>query len=190
MTDARWADVEDEIERATRHYGLATRLFDAGGFDAAEEDDLDLYRNQMALQHAMQAAHTTLETALRRILEILAEEAPSGPSSHADLVSRVSKSLRLPGRDRPAILSPEVEADVTESRRFRHRATHDYDSFDPAHVGPSIEAARRLTTSLWPCIKAFRDLIDPPAPLKTLTPAPPAPETSPAARTRPSSSSR
>jgi hypothetical protein len=165
LTDARWADVQDEIERAMTHYGRAARLFDAGGLDAAADDvidDLDLYRNQMALQHAMQSAHRTLEGGLTRILEILGEEAPTGPNSHADLVARISKPLDLPGKNRPAILSSELAADVDESRRFRHRAMHDYESFDPALASPSIEAARRLQSSLWPAIKSFRDQIDPP----------------------------
>lgn len=163
MTDARWADVQDDIERAMTHYSRAARLFDAGGLEAdgGVVEDLDLYRNQMALQHAMQAAHRTLEGGLARILEILGEEAPSGPNSHADLTARVSKPLRLAGRERPVILSPGVAADVDESRRFRHRAMHDYDNFDPALARPAIESARRLEMSLWPCIQAFRDLIDP-----------------------------
>jgi hypothetical protein len=165
MTDARWADVQAEIERAMLHYGRAARLFDAGGLEIEDDDvidDLDLYRNQMALQHAMQAAHRTLESGLTRILQILDEEPPTGPNSHADLVTRVARPLDLPGQSRPAILPAEVAADLDESRRFRHRAMHDYDSFDPAHARPAIEAARRLQSTLWPCIKAFRDQIDPP----------------------------
>lgn len=163
MTDARWADVQDEIERAMTHYSRAARLFNAGGLEADGDvvDDLDLYRNQMALQRAMQAAHRTLKGGLTRILEIPGEEAPSGPNSHADLTARVSRLLDLPGRERPSILSPDVAADVDESRRFRHRAMHDYDNFDPALARPAIESARRLQATLWPCIQSFRDLIDP-----------------------------
>lgn len=163
MTDARWADVQDDLERAVRHYDLAVQIYEAGGLSEEPAlSDLDLYRNQMALQHAMQAAHTTVESGLRRILVLLGEEPPSGPNSHADLISRVARPLAVPGRERPAILPASVEADLTESRRFRHRATHDYDSFDPGQVAPSIDAARRLASSLWPCIEAFRDQIDPP----------------------------
>jgi hypothetical protein len=53
---------------------------------------------------------------------------------------------------------------VDESRRFRHRAAHDYDNFDPALALPSVEAARRLAESLKPCIAAFREKVDPPTP--------------------------
>lgn len=170
MTDARWAEVEDDIRSACRHFGMAARLYDAGGFGDPESDDealetadLDAYRARMALQHAMQAAHTSLEGGLKRILEILGEDPPSGPQSHADLIRRVSRPLAVPGLERPAILSHEVERDVTETRRFRHRAMHDYDNFEPDLAVASIEAARRLSESLPICIERFRDEVDPPS---------------------------
>jgi hypothetical protein len=52
---------------------------------------------------------------------------------------------------------------VDESRRFRHRATHDYDNFEPDRALPAIEAARRLAESLGPAIEAFKAVIDPPS---------------------------
>lgn len=159
MTDARWIEVEDDLDSACRHFGNAAWLADDGGFD---EDGIAGYRARMALLHAMQSAHTSLEAALRRILDILSEEPPAGGNSHADLVKRVSRAIPTPGHSRPAILPPDVARDVDESRRFRHRATHDYDNFDPTLAGPSIEAARRLAASLKPCIAAFKDRIDPP----------------------------
>ncbi len=158
MTDARWTEVEDDLDSACRHFGKAAALFDEGGF---ERDDLAGYRADMALQHAMQSAHTSLEGALVRILEILDEERPTGEKWHADPVRRAARPLSAPGRARPAILTPDVASDVDESRRFRHRATHNYDDFDPTQAGPSIEAARRLAASLKPCIAAFRARIDP-----------------------------
>ena len=160
MTDARWAEVDDTIASACRHFANAARLFDDGGFEGA---DLVGYRNRMALMHAMQAGHTSLEGALKRVLELFGEEVPRGEQSHADLVRRVSRPLDLPGHARPAILSPAVARDVDESRRFRHRATHDYDNFEPELATASIEAARRLAESLGPCITAFRDRVDPPS---------------------------
>ena len=68
MTDARWTEVEDDLASACRHFGNAARLYDQGGFD---RDDLAGYMADMALQHAMQSAHTSLEGALLRILEFL-----------------------------------------------------------------------------------------------------------------------
>ncbi|KQT83040.1 hypothetical protein [Aurantimonas sp. Leaf443] len=161
MTDVRWIEVEDDLASACRHFGNAAWLADDGGFD---DDGIAGYRARMALLHAMQSAHTSLEGALRRILEILGEEPPVGGNSHVDLVRRVSRAVDTPGHVRPAILTPDVFRDVDESRRFRHRATHDYDNFDPTLAKPSIEAARRLAVGLGPCIAAFRDRVDPPSP--------------------------
>ena len=149
MTDARWIEVEDNLESASNHFANAAQLYDAGGFDA---DGLAGYRARMALLHAMQSGHTSLEGALKRILEILGEEAPTGDQSHADLVKRVSRAVDTPGHVRPAVLTPEVARDVDEARRFRHRATHDYDDFDATLATPSLEAARRLAESLKPCV--------------------------------------
>jgi hypothetical protein len=122
MTDARWIEVEDDLDSACRHFGNAAQLYDEGGFDA---DDIAGYRATMALLHAMQSAHASLEGALKRILEILGEEVPAGEHSHSDLVKRVSREVKTPGHVRPAILRPDVARDMDESRRFRHRATHD-----------------------------------------------------------------
>jgi ribonuclease HepT-like protein len=158
MTDARWIEVDDDLDSACRHFGNAARLYDEGGFDAG---DLAGYRARMALLHAMQSGHASLEGALKRILEILGEEAPAGEQSHADLVKRVSRAVETPGHVRPAVLTPDIALDVDESRRFRHRATHDYDNFDPTLAVPSVEAARRLAVTLKPCIAAFRNQVDP-----------------------------
>ena len=141
---------------ATRR-GFTTK----GGFD---RDDLAGYMADMALQHAMQSAHTSLEGALLRILELLGEEKPTGERWHADLVKRVARPLGIAGRARPSVLTAEVAGDVDKTRRFQHRATHNYDVFEPEQAFPSIEAARRLATSLQPCIALFRSKIDPSAP--------------------------
>ena len=165
MTDARWIEVEDDLASACRHFGNAALLHDEGGF---ERDDLSGYRASMALQHAMQSAHTSLESALARILEILGEEKPAGSDWHVTLVRRVSRPVTTSGHERPEILGPEIARDVDESRRFRHRATHGYDNFDPSLAAPSVEAARRLATTLLPAVEAFRRKVDPPSPDATI----------------------
>ncbi len=78
MTDARWIEVEDNIDAACRHFGNAAKLYDEGGFDA---EGLTGYRARMALLHSMQSGHTSLEGVLKRILEVLGEEAPAGDQS-------------------------------------------------------------------------------------------------------------
>jgi hypothetical protein len=159
MTDARWIEVAAAVDEAVRHFTNATLLYDEGGFDGG---GIAGYRAEMALMHAMQSAHTALEGALIRILAILGEEAPSGSSSHEDLIVRVSKAVSLPGLERPAILDEQIAADLHETRRFGHKAVHGYDSFDASKAVPSIEAARRLAVKLKTAIDAFKEEIDPP----------------------------
>lgn len=90
MSDARWIEVDADMEAAIRHFEQAVALWRAGGFDAA---GLDGYRSEMALMHALQSAHTSLEGGLVRILEILGEERPVGQNWHADLIKRVAKAV-------------------------------------------------------------------------------------------------
>jgi len=163
MTDARWIEVDDDGDSACRHFASAVQLFEEGGFERA---GLAGYSAKMALLHAMQSAHSSLEGALKRILEILGEEAPTGENSHADIIKRVSRPLEIPGRLRPAVLPLEIARDADESRRFRHRATHDYDNFDPVLAISSIDAARLLAVGLKPSIAVFRKRIDPPNPAR------------------------
>lgn len=160
MSDARWIEVEDDLDSACRHFENATKIYEEGGFDSP---GLPGYKTRMALLHAMQSAHTSLEAALRRILAILGEEPPAGEQAPADLVKRVAKIITVPGHERPAILPPDVARDVDQTRRFRHRATHDYDNFDPGLAVPSLEAAGRLVKSLKPTIATFKQIIDPPS---------------------------
>ncbi len=157
MTDARWFEVDADIEAAIRHFHAAVSLHQKGGFDAP---GLDGYQAEMALMHALQSAHTSLEGGLLRILSMLGEERPVGETWHADLIRRVAAAL--PGR-RPAIISAPLAQAATETRRFRHRAAHNYDSFRVHEVGRTIEAASRLAEGLRAEIDAFRSIIDPPA---------------------------
>ena len=156
MSDARWFEVEADIDAAIRHFRQSVELYRKGGFDAP---GLDGYQAEMALMHALQSAHTSLERGFLRILEMLGEERPVGENWHADLISRVAAAL--PGR-RPAIITTQIAEAATETRRFRHRATHNYDSFRVGEVSRTIEAAAALAGGLEADILAFRNIIDPP----------------------------
>lgn len=157
MSDARWFEVDSDIESAIRHFENSIHLYQAGGFDA---QGLAGYRAQMALMHALQSAHTALEGGLLRILEMLGEEKPTGDNWHADVIKRVA--AELPGR-RPAILGMEIATAADEARRFRHRAAHNYDSFQVREAFRTIEAAKILAEGLAAEIRKFRAIIDPPA---------------------------
>jgi hypothetical protein len=156
MNDARWFEVQADVEAAVRHFRQSIELYRKGGFDAP---GLDGYQAEMALMHALQSAHTSLESGFLRILEMLGEERPVGENWHADLITRIAAVL--PGR-RPAIISAQIAEAATETRRFRHRATHNYDSFRVEEVSRTIEAAAALASGLQADILAFRNIIDPP----------------------------
>jgi len=156
MSDARWFEVEADVEAAIRHFRQSVELYRKGGFD---EPGLDGYQAEMALMHALQSAHTSLEGGFLRILEMLGEERPVGENWHADLINRVAAVL--PGK-RPAIISTRIAEAATETRRFRHRAAHNYDSFQVKEVSRTIEAAATLASGLEADILAFRNIIDPP----------------------------
>lgn len=157
MSDARWLDVEDDVGAATAHFRNACALYRNR---APHGDSLSEYRDAMALMHALQSAHTSAESALLRVLRILGEDPPSGEDWHQKLIARAAKPIAENHR-RPAILSPEVAADLDESRRFRNRATRSYGTFDLGKTGPTLEAASRLQDGFARDLALFRRTIDP-----------------------------
>jgi hypothetical protein len=155
VSDARWFEVDADIGSAVEHFRHSLALHAKGGFEAP---GLEGYQASMALMHALQSAHTSLEGGLLRILEMLGEERPVGEDWHYALIRRVAADL--PGR-RPAILTAPLAEAADETRRFRHRAAHNYDSFRLSEIGPTIAAAERLSKRLEAEIRAFKDVIDP-----------------------------
>ena len=158
MSDARWLDVQDDVTAAEEHFRNATALHAGGGFD---EPGLAGYRNSMALMHALQSAHTSAESALRRVLLILGEEPPSGEDWHQKLIARLVRPI---DGHRPALLSPAVARDLDETRRMRNRATLSYGTFDPLKAAPSVDAAGRLASSVADDVRRFRQTVDPDQP--------------------------
>jgi hypothetical protein len=157
MSDGRWFEVDSDVETAVRHFRQSVALYREGGFDTP---GLEGYRATMALMHALQSAHTSFESALLRILDMLGEERPFGDNWHSDLIKRVAASL--PGT-RPAILGARLARAADETRRFRHRATHTYDDFEASEAAPAVEAAELLANDLEAQIREFKATIDPPA---------------------------
>ena len=157
MSDARWIDIDDDVAAASNHFASAVALHGEGGFDAR---GLVGYRNGMALMHALQSAHTSAEMALTRLLAILGEERPAGEDWHQKLISRAAKPIPGTG-SRLEILSQEVARDLDETRRFRNRATRSYGGFDAGRIGPTSEAAARLTKTFARDVERFRELVDP-----------------------------
>jgi hypothetical protein len=159
MSDARWTDVELDVENACKHFRNAAAILDGGGFD---QDGLAGYIQEMALMHAMQSGHTSMEGALLRVLDILDEDKPTGDRRHEDLIRRAARPI-AGSRARPAILSPDAAAAADETRRFRNKATRGYSSFVASRAAPALEAARHLVEALPRDVARFRQEIDPPS---------------------------
>lgn len=161
MSDDRWIEVDDDFQFSCDHFIKANQIFSAGGFDS---ENLDSYKSSMALLHAMQSGHTSLESGLTRILKIIGEDIPVGDNWHADLIKRVSRSTNR----RPAILNEDAARDADETRRFRHIATKNYNNFKPEESLKSVQAAGRLAGCLIDSLNAFKAIIDPPTPENNL----------------------
>ena len=155
MSDGRWSDIEADIPAAVDHFSRAIQIYRGPGL---HDDSMDGYMRRMAFMHAMLAGHTSLESALLRILQIQGEEAPSGGQWHADLIQRAGRATG----NRPAIL-PAVLARATDrTRKFRHVAVRAYDTFDPDDAEPAVRAAEKVAAGLAAAIAAYRQAVDPP----------------------------
>ncbi len=154
MSDARWFEVDSDVAAATEHFARSVEIFAAGGFSG---DDLAAYRARMGFMHAMQSGHTSLESAVVRIMGLLCEDVPSGAEWHADLVRRA----RQPLRGRPAILTPPLALAMDETRRFRHVAMRSYGTFEVTRASPAVTAAAALAAGLGRVVAEFRAVVDP-----------------------------
>lgn len=158
MSDSRWTDVDRDIDLALKHFGMADRIFQADGFDAP---DLDGYKSSTSFMHAMGAGYTSVENALKRILDILGETPPSGDAWRRDLIERVSRPMGG-SNARPAFFDDEMRRDLLECLRMRHRVRHsEYDEFIPTKAEPSVGAARRVVSRIKGAIARFRKQVDP-----------------------------
>ncbi len=153
--ESRWLEPEDNFQDAANHFEKAVKIFRLGGF---EDAGLEGYRTRMAFMHAMQSAHTSLESGLVRILDELGEEKPTGEKWDADLIARASHQVK----SRPAILSNETGQLADETRRFRNFARRDYDKFIPRKARDAVAAAERLALCLVGELEAFERAMDPP----------------------------
>jgi hypothetical protein len=158
MSDPRWTDVDRDIDDALRHFAMALQIFEAGRFDAP---GLEGYKNSSSFMHAMATGYTSVEDALKRILDILGETPPTGDAWHRDLIERVSRPMGG-SNARPAFFDKEMRRDLLECMRMRHRVRHrDYDDFVPTKAEPSVDAARRIVSRIRNTVAEFNKKIDP-----------------------------
>lgn len=153
MSDGRWLEVDADVQSSVRHFTAAVRLIADPALGA---EDWDGYKTRMSLMHAMQAGHTSLESALLRILDMRAEQRPTGDAWHADLIRRASRAAE----GRPAILSPTLARAADRTRRFRHVAVRTYDQFEPDDASTAVAAADVLANGLLADMARFRRSVD------------------------------
>lgn len=157
MSDARWLDVEADLQPAIGHFARSVQIFNRGGFSG---DDLDAYIARAALMQAMQSAYTSLEGAFERILKLLGEKRPSDPNYDAVLLRRLASDIP---KNRPAIIDGDLFTAIDEIRRFR-RVTHkSRDAFHIEGAARAAKAAAFVRGHIGAAIEEFRREIDPEA---------------------------
>jgi hypothetical protein len=154
MSDARWFEIDIAVSAAVRHFAWAQSFYARIPGTNALEDRVLV---EMAFMHAMQSGHTSLETALLRILDLCGEAAPTGAMGHADLIRRAANPIG----GRPAILGDAAAHAADLTRRFRNVAVHAYDTFDYTHATEAIDSAGVLASLLASEIARFRQAVDP-----------------------------
>lgn len=99
---ALWAHIDRDMQLARRHLGRAVEMLHSHRLARGDaEDDTD----EVAFKHRMLGGYTAFESALKRLLLMLDEEAPRGSQSHADLLRRFRTVI--PG-SRPALLDERL----------------------------------------------------------------------------------
>jgi hypothetical protein len=155
MVDARWTDVDLELQESIKHFQWATQLFEQNQFN---ESDLEGYKARMAFMHAMQSGYTAFENGLLKILSILDEVHPSKiETGDAVLINRVAREIT---GSRPAILSSDTARYADELMRFRDIAGSGGSSFRPFDAEHAVAAARKLIDRILPEIYSFRTAMD------------------------------
>jgi hypothetical protein len=103
---------------------------------------------------ALHAWYTALETGLERVARALDRHVPAGPRSQLELVQQLA--VEVPGV-RPAVLAPEVLADLRELLKFRHFFRHAYN----AELSPGlIEIEARRLVRVEPGVRAGLRALD------------------------------
>ena len=155
MMAGLWADIDRDMRLAQHHLGRAVDMLRSDRLDRADpEDDTD----EVAFKYRMLAGYTAFESALKRLLLMLDEEAPRGSQTHADLLRRFRTDI--PG-SRPALLDETLYRAADELRKFRHVAIHVYDDLDLDRAALLVRDAEVFLAGIGLAFARFRAAIDP-----------------------------
>jgi uncharacterized protein YutE (UPF0331/DUF86 family) len=150
-----WADIDQDMQMARRHFGNAVRMLKENRIAQGDpEDDT----GEVAFKYRMLGGYTAFESALKRLLALLDEEEPRGSHSHADLLRRFRTAIP---NSRPALFDERLFRAVDELRKFRHVAVHVYDDLDLDRAALLIRDADLFLTEIGPALARFRAAIDP-----------------------------
>ena len=159
-----WVFVEENFLDSSKHFRRAARLHK--DFSALlEGSDTEIhqlsdaeYAARMAICHAMQIAHTSLEMGLERAFGLLEEPVSKGASWHKDIIDQAKE---IEGR--PAILSPDCIAAAHETRAFRNIASRRYQGdFLFEGLSSAVTAGAYLSENLNRQIEYFLNRLNPP----------------------------
>ena len=100
----------------------------------------------------VQGIYTHLESILKSIANTMDGFAPSGESSHRDLLLQVSIS----GENRPAIIQPATLSALTQLSRFRHAVRNNYaEDLRSAEVFAYVTLLENAAESFFADLQAF-----------------------------------
>ena len=157
MSDADWIEIDRAVASAVGNFQRGVEFSRHPDF---RTDSVIGSALRMGFMHAIQAGHTSLESALLRILDLIDETRPRGDAWHADLIGRAGQELAR----RPAILPPGLAASADETRRFRNRDPRlrqfrpEPDRANGACGGPGRRRSPRSARSSTPDHAAFASI--------------------------------
>ena len=150
-----WLDIEQDMQIACRHLQNAVDMLRTNRLGRGDPgDDTD----EVAFKYRMQIGYTAFESALKRLLALLDEEAPRGSQSHADLLRRFRSPIA--GR-RPALLDESLYRAADQLRKFRHVAIHVYDDLELDRAALLVRDAETFLAGIGSALARFRAVIDP-----------------------------
>ena len=147
MTSPKWALVERDFQYAARHFQMAEIIHTA---EAG-------YVQASAFMFAVQSGHTSLEAGCLRIFNILGEPAPHDLEKWHEAV--VDQAFADVGGRGP-IFTPDLFADVDETRRARNLAISGFNAFDMGTSEATAQAAGRLFKALPDAFRQFIQRIE------------------------------
>ncbi|MFN8592282.1 MAG: hypothetical protein U0031_12555 [Thermomicrobiales bacterium] len=139
-----------ELERVAARAEQAMRAYQE------RDEDRDLLVDAAALN--VHDFYTGLERIFTRVATTLDQTLPAGPEWHRELLKQMA--VEIPGL-RPAVLTPELVADVDEFLRFRHVVRHLYAfELDPERIDRLVHRLGPTSRALLAALASFATALE------------------------------